>query len=109
MLAARAMAAGQWEEAAARYERLRARIGNGDAALLNNLAWAYAKADDYDRAAAYARRAWTLAPGNPATAETLGWALYRRGDVAQGLALLQAVRRGRSADVLVSPVRVAAK
>jgi tetratricopeptide (TPR) repeat protein len=109
MLAARAMAAGQWEEAAARYERLRARIGNGDAALLNNLAWAYAKADDYDRAAAYARRAWTLAPGNPATAETLGWALYRRGDVAQGLALLQAARRGRAADVAIVPLRVAAK
>jgi tetratricopeptide (TPR) repeat protein len=109
MLAGRAMAAGQWEEAAARYERLRARIGNGDAALLNNLAWAYAGAGDYDRAAAYARRAWVLAPGNPATAETLGWALYRRGDVAQGLALLLAARRGRAAEVAIAPVRVAAK
>ncbi len=108
MLAARALAAGHWEEAAARYERLRARIGNGDAALLNNLAWAYYGGGDDDRAAAYARRAWQLAPGNPATAETLGWALYRRGDVAQGLALLHAVRRGRPAEVVIAPVRVAA-
>jgi tetratricopeptide (TPR) repeat protein len=107
MLAARALAGERWEEAAARYERLRARLGNGDAALLNNLAWAYSGAGDYDRAAAYARRAWALAPANPATAETLGWALYRRGDVAQGLALLQAARRGRAADVAIAPVRVA--
>jgi len=109
MLAARALLAGQWEEAAGRYERLRARIGNGDATLLNNLAWAYAGAGDYDRAAAYARRAWALAPANPATAETLGWALYRRGDVAQGLALLQAARRGRAAEVAIVPVRVAGR
>jgi tetratricopeptide (TPR) repeat protein len=109
MLAARALAAGQWDEAAARYERLRARIGNGDASLLNNLAWAYAGAGDDDRALLYARRAWALAPGNPATAETLGWALFRRGDVAQGLALLQAAARGRPADVVLRPTRVAGR
>jgi Flp pilus assembly protein TadD len=103
------LATGRFEEAAARYERLRARIGNGDAALLNNLAWAYSGAGDDDRAAAYARRAWALAPGNPATAETLGWALYRRGDVAQGLALLNAAKRGRPADVVITPVRVAGR
>jgi Flp pilus assembly protein TadD len=76
--------------------------------LLNNLAWAYSGSGDTDRAAAYARRAWQLAPWQPATAETLGWALYRRGDAAQGLALLQASRRGRSVDVVLTPVRVAA-
>jgi len=73
------------------------------------LAWAYAGAGDYDRAAAYARRAWALAPANPATAETLGWALYRRGDAAQGLALIQAARRGRPADLLFQPTRVAGR
>jgi len=109
MLAGRALAAGQWEEAAARYERLRARIGNGDAALLNNLAWAYAGAGDYDRAAAYARRAWVLAPANSATAETLGWALYRRGETAEGLALIQAARRGRPADLVFRTTRVAGR
>jgi tetratricopeptide (TPR) repeat protein len=62
MLAARALAAGRFEEATGPLRRLRARIGNGDAALLNNLAWAYSGAGDDDRAAAYARRAWALAP-----------------------------------------------
>jgi tetratricopeptide (TPR) repeat protein len=109
MLAARALAAGQWEEAVARYERLRARIGNGDASLLNNLSWAYAGAGDDDHALLYARRAWALAPGNPATAQTLGWALYRRGDTVQGLAVLQAAARGRPADALLQPTRVAGR
>jgi cellulose synthase operon protein C len=109
MMAARALSAGQWEEAAARYERLRARLGNGDAALLNNLAWAYAGAGDHDRATVYARRAWALAPGNPATAETLGWALYRRGEAAQGLALIQAARRERTAELLLKPTQVAGR
>lgn len=93
MLAQRALAAGQWEEAATRYERLRARIGNGDAALLNNLAWAEIGAGDYDRAAAIARRAWILAPDNPATGSTYGFALFRRGEVAQGLSLMLPRRR----------------
>lgn len=109
MLAARALAGGQWQEAIARYEGLRARIGNGDASLMNNLAWAYAGAEDYDRALLYARRAWLLAPGNPATAETLGWALYRHGDVAQGLLLLSTAARGRPADALLRPTEVAGR
>jgi predicted Zn-dependent protease len=109
MLAARALSVGEFEEAVARYERLRARIGNGDASLLNNLAWAYAGAGDDDRALLYARRAWALAPANPATAETLGWALYRRGDVVQGLAMLQAAARGRPTDALLQPTRVAGR
>jgi cellulose synthase operon protein C len=95
MLAQRALAAGQWAEAIARYERLRSRIGNGDAALLNNLAWANLGAGELDQALAYARRAWVLAPANPATSETLGWTLVRRGDIAPGLSLMLAARRGR--------------
>ncbi len=107
MLAARALAAGEWEEAVARYELLRGRLGNGDAALMNNLAWAYAGSGDQDRAAAYARRAWGLAPANPSTAHTFGWALYRRGDIAEGLALIQAARRGRPTNVLLRREQVA--
>jgi cellulose synthase operon protein C len=109
MLAGRALRGEQWEEAIALYERLRARIGNGDAALLNNLAWAYSRAGDDDRALLYARRAWLLAPGNPATAQTLGWVLVERGDAVQGLALLAAARRGRPADALIAPAQLAAR
>lgn len=109
MLAARALADEDWEDAIARYERLRARIGNGDASLLNNLAWAYSRAGDDDRAYLYARRAWALAPGNPATAQTLGWVMFRRGDRIEGLALLQAAQRGRPADALIQTVRTAGR
>jgi tetratricopeptide (TPR) repeat protein len=109
LLAAQSLASEQWEEAIARYERLRARIGNGDASLLNNLAWAYSGAGDDDRALLYARRAWALAPGNPATAQTLGWVLFRRGDVAQGLALLQAASRGRPVEAALQATRVAGR
>ena len=109
MLARRALLSGQWDEATARYERLRERIGNNDAALLNNLAWAYGGAGDDDLAFLYARRAWTLAPANPATAETLGWTLFRRGQVAEALALLSAARRGRPETVLLRPTQVAGR
>jgi predicted Zn-dependent protease len=40
----------QWPQAIAHYEAVRKRIGNGDATLLNNLAWAYSQAGDFDRA-----------------------------------------------------------
>ncbi len=99
MLAARALAAGNWDEAAARYERLRARIGNGDAAILNNLAWAYNGAGDAERAESFAWRAWQLAPGNGATATTLGWSLLRGGRTAEGLALIYAARQGRAGEL----------
>lgn len=87
---------GRWSEAIAVYERVRARIGDGDAALLNNLAWAHARAGDEETAIALAHKAWALDRGNPATAETLGRLLYRTGrDRVAGLALLRqaALRR----------------
>ena len=77
--------------------------------LLNNLAWAYVGAGDDDRAAAFARRAWALAPANGATATTLGWALFRRGAVAEGLALIQAARRGRAGELVSQQTRVATR
>ena len=87
--------AGRWDRAIPLYERLRARIGNRDATLLNNLAWAYSKQGDYDHALPLAARAWSLDRSNPATADTLGWLLYRSGrDRIQGLALLQQAARG---------------
>ncbi|HEY0113573.1 MAG TPA: tetratricopeptide repeat protein [Allosphingosinicella sp.] len=90
----------QWEQAIALYERVRRRIGNGDAALLNNLAWAYLETGDYDRAVPLARRAWELDPNNAATADTLGWVLFKSGeDRVQGLALLERAVQGAPTDV----------
>ncbi len=95
LAADRHMAARQWRPAIAAYERIRLRLGNRDAILLNNLAWAWAELGDYGRALPLARRAWALDPANAATADTFGWLLYRSGaDRAQGLALLQRARNG---------------
>jgi tetratricopeptide (TPR) repeat protein len=89
----------RWPEAIALYEGVRKRLGNNDAVLLNNLAWAYAETGDYDRALPLARRAWTLEPRNPVTADTLGWLLFRSGDdKVRGLALLEQAARGAPTD-----------
>jgi tetratricopeptide (TPR) repeat protein len=89
----------RWPEAIALYERVRRQIGDRDATLLNNLAWAYAETGDYDSAVPLARRAWALEPRNPATADTLGWLLYKSGeDRVGGLALLEQAVRGAPSD-----------
>lgn len=104
LLAANALLeAGEWDGAIDMYEDVRARIGNGDALLLNNLAWAYSQKGEYARAIPLARHAWNLDRGNAATADTLGWILLKSGkDKAQGLALIQ--RAGRTV-----PPRTAAR
>ncbi|HEX2763880.1 MAG TPA: tetratricopeptide repeat protein [Allosphingosinicella sp.] len=100
LLAANAyLQARQWERAIRLYERVRARIGNGDSTLLNNLAWAYAQTGDIETALPLARHAYALDPRNPATADTLGWLLFRSGkDKPQGLMLLQQAARGAPSD-----------
>jgi tetratricopeptide (TPR) repeat protein len=93
------MEAKRWDEAIAAYEALRTRLGNRDATVLNNLAWAYSEKGDFDRAIPLARKAWSLNPNNPATADTLGWLLFKSGeDPALGLALLEQAARGAPSD-----------
>jgi tetratricopeptide (TPR) repeat protein len=90
---------GHWDDAIDLYENLRARLGNRDSTLLNNLAWAWSQKGDYARAIPYARRAWELDPNNPATSDTLGWLLYKSGrDKARGLALIEQAGRGAPRD-----------
>ena len=102
MLAGRRMQAGDWAAAIGIYESLRGRIGNNDATILNNLAWAYAETGDYDRAIPLARRAWSLDRDNPATTDTFGWILYKSGaDRARGLALLERAARGAPSDAAI--------
>jgi tetratricopeptide (TPR) repeat protein len=92
----------QWDGAIAIYERLRARLGDGDATLLNNLAWAYSEQGDYDRAVPLAHKAWSLDKANPATADTLGWLLVKSGrDRVHGMVLLQQAARGAPGDGLI--------
>jgi tetratricopeptide (TPR) repeat protein len=94
LLAGRQMQAQDWPGAIAIYEGLRQRLGDNDATILNNLAVAYSESGDLSRAVQLARRAWTLDRNNPATADTLGWLLFKAGRRAEGLALLERAARG---------------
>ena len=58
-----------------------------NAAALNNLALLYQRAGD-DRALATAEKAFELAPGSGAIADTVGWMYYERGDHARATELL---------------------
>lgn len=103
LAANRYLQARDWTNAIRLYESLRKRLGDRDAAMLNNLAWAYSERRDYARAIPLARKAWSLDRNNPATADTLGWLLFRSGaDRAEGLALLQQAARGAPSDADIS-------
>ena len=82
--------AGRWPQAAAILEQLRSRIGDRDAALLANLAWARYEMGETDEALALARRAYLLLPMNPSTSEIYGWILADGGsNPGLGIALLE--------------------
>ncbi len=82
--------AGRWPQAAAILEQLRIRLGDRDAAILANLAWAYHEMGEDERAAAFARRAYLLIPMNAATSEIYGWILVDSGvDRERGIELLE--------------------
>ena len=81
---------GEWDRAIAILESLRGRLGDQDAALLNNLAWAYSSAGRTGEALAYAAKAYDLAPANPAVVDTYGWILFQSGkDRAKGIDLMR--------------------
>jgi tetratricopeptide (TPR) repeat protein len=110
LAAAGHMQARDWEAAIRVYEGLRSRLGNRDAVMLNNLAWAYSETGDYDRAIPLARAAWALDKDNPATADTLGWLLFKSGqNKAEGMALLQRAARGAPTDAQIAQHLRAAK
>ena len=78
-----------FEKARQRYETILA--AKPDAApVLNNLAYLYAeRLNQPDKAYDLAKKARSLQPDDPATADTLGWILYKRGDYQQALTLIQ--------------------
>ena len=101
LVASQAMQEQDWPRAIQIYEGLRARLGDNDATVLNNLAWAYAQSGDLGNAVPLARRAWSLDRDNPATADTLGWLLFQAGRRAEGLGLLERAARGAPSDATI--------
>lgn len=83
------IADGLWDDAIATLEGLRDRIGNRDAALLAELAYAYAGADDLPTAQVYAAAAYRLAPLNPAATDAYGWVLFQGGQNAPAIELME--------------------
>ena len=75
------LAAGEHDAAIDTLESLRARIGDGDAALNTELAQAYTAIGALDAAREAAEAAYSLAPGNPAAADAYGWMLRAAGDL----------------------------
>ena len=57
---------------------------------LNNLSYIYAEhLGDVEKAYTLAEKARQLSPRDPATADTLGWILYKKGDYTRARALLE--------------------
>ncbi|MGH6614193.1 tetratricopeptide repeat protein [Sphingomonas sp.] len=83
------IAAGEFDAAIETLESLRQRVGNGDAALLAELAYAYIGDGDDATGMAYAKAAYSLSPLNPATTDAYGWALYQSGDNKGAVQLLE--------------------
>ncbi|OYY91763.1 MAG: hypothetical protein B7Y45_01995 [Sphingomonas sp. 28-66-16] len=83
------IAAGDWLAAIDTLESLRERLGNRDAALLAELAYAYAGNDQLDVAQLFAAAAYRLAPLNPAATDAYGWVLYQAGQNTPALQLMR--------------------
>ncbi len=64
------------------------RIEPDNLMLLNNIGWALNELGD-PKAVEFAERAYAQAPQSASTADTYGWVLVTRGDVARGVALLR--------------------
>ena len=83
------IAAGEFDAAIETLEGLRGRVGNRDAALLSELAFAYLGDNDAATGLAYAKAAYRIAPLNPATTDAYGWALYQTGANGPAAQLLE--------------------
>jgi predicted Zn-dependent protease len=69
-----------WRAALRLLRGAQARVGDNDALLMTDLARAALESGDRSSARAYAAHAYRLMPGNPATADMLGWVLMRTGE-----------------------------
>lgn len=68
-----------WTRAVTALEMVRARTGNRDALLMNELGLAWQGKGNLTNANIYFRHAYDIQPMNPAISYNLGWGLYRAG------------------------------
>lgn len=87
ILAGLQLQTGDFESAIENYELIEA-SHPGNAVVLNNLAWLYGETDNL-AALPTARRAVEAAPGNAAIMDTLGWLLVQRGELQEGIEILE--------------------
>jgi cellulose synthase operon protein C len=79
-----------WPRAIAVMEGLRTQVGDRDAMLLNDLAWAYLETGEEQKAVNYASAAYEIAQTNPIITDRWGWTLFKTGrNKEKGLALLE--------------------
>ncbi|MCM8730811.1 tetratricopeptide repeat protein [Hephaestia sp. GCM10023244] len=83
------LAAGDWDDAIATLERLRARTGDTDAMLLAELGSAHLGRGDMAEATRLTAAAHRLAPLDPAITDAYGWALFKTGRRAAARQLLR--------------------
>ena len=96
------MNAGRFDRALPILESLRARLGDRDAVVLNNLAWSYFHTGRTRQGIAVAAKAHALAPTNAAVSHSYGWLLFRSGvDRKRGLHLLEQAARQAPRDPVV--------
>jgi cellulose synthase operon protein C len=84
-----ALAGKDWDRAGALLGGLRAQIGDRDATLLNNLAWAKFNRQRGGEAVTLARTAYTLAPNSAPAVASYGWIAAGTGDRATAVPLLE--------------------
>ncbi|WP_331344900.1 tetratricopeptide repeat protein [Cellvibrio sp. UBA7661] len=86
MMAVTAQGKNNMDDALTWYEKSVALNPNMPAAL-NNLAWLYYERKD-PRALEYAKKAYDMAPNSAPIADTYGWILVEKGELAKGIEIL---------------------
>jgi tetratricopeptide (TPR) repeat protein len=84
------VASGGWDPAETLLTGLRARLGDSNGAVLDNLGWVWFHKGSTDQALDASAAAYQLSPANPAYTGDYGWLLFKTGkDKKAALALLE--------------------
>ena len=65
------------------------KVRPGSIVIKNNLAWLYLESGRYNKAVEVSKEAHELMPTGGAVADTYGWALYKKGDIAEAISVLR--------------------